>query len=79
MVGAILHAAELDMVLGAEGVVVRSRAASAREAGAPSANDIHQLVENDKLEAELDAVDRSFEDGLDAEQPGILGSKECCV
>lgn len=39
-------------------------------------NDIHEGVENDEFEAELEAVDGCFEDRLDGEHASVFGGEK---
>lgn len=46
------------------------------EGGGATLHDVHELVEDDEFEAQLETVDGGFEDGLDLEEVGVFGAEQ---
>ena len=71
-----VHGVELDLLGGALGVAGGGGVGAEVEGGGAALDNVHELVEDNEFEAELEAVDGGFEDGLDAEEVGVFGAEE---
>lgn len=59
--------------------LVCAGAVGAGEVGAAATDNLHELVQHDEFEAQLDTVHRGFEDRLYAEQADVFGREECRI